>query len=57
MRPAEDGEGHRTTEIGTLPTQVTAFGADESGELYVVNDLPGRLHRVSFTTAEAGASR
>lgn len=57
VRPAEDGEGHRTTEIGTLPTQVTAFGADESGELYVVNDLPGRLHRVSFTTAEAGASR
>ncbi|QBI55546.1 PQQ-dependent sugar dehydrogenase [Streptomonospora litoralis] len=43
------GGGEYTTEpIGTLPIQVTSLGADASGELYAVNDLPGGLHRVGF---------
>jgi glucose/arabinose dehydrogenase/lysophospholipase L1-like esterase len=44
-----DGDGTYTTgTIGEFPTQVTSFGEDANGELYVVNDLPGGLHRVSF---------
>jgi glucose/arabinose dehydrogenase len=49
----EDGAGgYSVAEIGRTPTQVTAFGATADGELYVVNDLPGGLHRVSFERAE-----
>ncbi|MBV1942162.1 PQQ-dependent sugar dehydrogenase [Streptomyces sp. BV286] len=45
----DDGAGgYLQAEIGQTPTQVTAFGATPEGELYVVNDLPGGLHRVSF---------
>jgi glucose/arabinose dehydrogenase/lysophospholipase L1-like esterase len=45
----QNGDGTYTTgTIGEFPTQVTSFGVDASGELYVVNDLPGGLHRVSF---------
>ncbi|MEU6717965.1 PQQ-dependent sugar dehydrogenase [Nonomuraea sp. NPDC046802] len=40
--------GYSQAEIGQTPTQVTAFGTTPQGELYVVNDLPGGLHRVSF---------
>ncbi|MGN9789398.1 PQQ-dependent sugar dehydrogenase [Nonomuraea sp. ZG12] len=49
----EDGSGGYTpAELGQMPTQVTAFGATPEGEFYVVNDLPGGLHRVSFERAE-----
>ncbi|WP_406675010.1 PQQ-dependent sugar dehydrogenase [Nonomuraea sp. N2-4H] len=49
----EDGSGgYDQAEIGQTPTQVTAFGATPEGELYVVNDLPGGLHRVSFERAK-----
>jgi glucose/arabinose dehydrogenase len=34
--------------IGEFPTQVTSFGTDRDGELYVVNDLPGQLFKVGF---------
>ncbi len=47
VRPNGDGT-YTTGTIGEFPTQVTSFGADARGELYVVNDLPGGLHRVSF---------
>jgi glucose/arabinose dehydrogenase len=48
----EDGEGgYLQAEIGETPTQVTAFGTTPEGEFYVVNDLPGGLHRVSFDRA------
>ncbi|GII72924.1 hypothetical protein Sme01_54000 [Sphaerisporangium melleum] len=48
----EDGQGgYLQAEIGKMPTQVTAFGATPKGELYVVNDLPGMLHQVSFERA------
>ncbi|MGW3342621.1 PQQ-dependent sugar dehydrogenase [Nonomuraea rubra] len=43
--------GYAAAELGQMPTQVTAFGATPDGELYVVNDLPGGLHRVSFERA------
>ncbi|GAA3758652.1 glucose/arabinose dehydrogenase [Spinactinospora alkalitolerans] len=47
IRPKGDGT-YATGHIGTLPIQVTTFGADASGEFYVVNDLPGQFYRVSF---------
>ncbi|MFC4589731.1 PQQ-dependent sugar dehydrogenase [Sphaerisporangium corydalis] len=48
----EDGRGgYQQAEIGQMPTQVTAFGTTTKGEFYVVNDLPGGLHRVSFERA------
>lgn len=50
IRPAADGNGYTSKRIGELPVQVTTFGVGASGELYVANDLPGRLYRVSFET-------
>ncbi|MGW0789494.1 PQQ-dependent sugar dehydrogenase [Streptomyces sp. NPDC002911] len=51
LRP--DGEGgYEQAEIGEMPTQVTSIGATADGEFYVVNDLPGGLHRVSFAREE-----
>lgn len=47
LRPDGNGGLHQAV-IGEMPTQVTAFGSTPQGELYVVNDLPGGLHRVSF---------
>lgn len=47
LRPDSNGV-LRQAAIGQMPTQVTAFGSTPDGELYVVNDLPGGLHRVSF---------
>ncbi|MCF6522483.1 PQQ-dependent sugar dehydrogenase [Streptomyces sp. JJ36] len=52
LRPDGSG-GYEQAEIGRMPTQVTAFGATAEGELYVVNDLPGGLHRVSVAREEA----
>ena len=51
LRP--DGEGgYEQAEIGEMPTQVTSIGTTVDGEFYVVNDLPGGLHRVSFAREE-----
>ncbi|MCG5219321.1 PQQ-dependent sugar dehydrogenase [Streptosporangium sp. KLBMP 9127] len=47
----DGGGGYLRAEIGEMPTQVTAFGSTPEGEFYVVNDLPGGLHRVSFERA------
>lgn len=47
LRANPDGTYAHGT-IGEFPTQVTSFGVDASGEFYVVNDLPGGLHKVSF---------
>ncbi|PRX50921.1 glucose/arabinose dehydrogenase [Prauserella shujinwangii] len=54
VRPSGDGT-YDSAPIGTFPIQVTAFAADDSGELYVVNDLPGQLHRVGFQEARPAA--
>ncbi|MEU9556376.1 PQQ-dependent sugar dehydrogenase [Streptomyces fumanus] len=51
LRPDGRG-GYEQAEIGRFPTQVTTIGTTAEGEFYVVNDLPGGLHRVSFTREE-----
>ena len=40
--------------IGEFPIQVTSFGTDTAGEIYVVNDLPGRLYKISFAQVPQG---
>jgi glucose/arabinose dehydrogenase len=45
VRPRPGG-GYDSATIGTFPTQPTAFGTDLQGELYVLSDLPGALHKV-----------
>lgn len=47
LRPDGAG-GYRQAEIGQFPTQVTDVGETVDGEFYVVNDLPGGLHKVDF---------
>ncbi|MFC8099961.1 PQQ-dependent sugar dehydrogenase [Streptomyces sp. NPDC057363] len=51
LRPDGRG-GYEEAEIGRMPTQVTNIGTTVDGEFYVVNDLPGGLHRVSFAQEE-----
>ncbi|MFH8607267.1 PQQ-dependent sugar dehydrogenase [Streptomyces sp. NPDC018029] len=51
LRPDGSG-GYEQAEIGELPTQVTSIGATVDGELYMVNDLPGGLHRLSLAREE-----
>ncbi|GHH43857.1 PQQ-dependent sugar dehydrogenase [Streptomyces candidus] len=51
LRPDGKG-GYEQAEIGEMPTQVTSIGTTVDGEFYVVNDLPGGLHRVSFARQE-----
>ncbi|MCF2130016.1 PQQ-dependent sugar dehydrogenase [Strepomyces sp. STD 3.1] len=51
LRPDGRG-GYEEAEIGRMPTQVTSIGVTVDGEFYVVNDLPGGLHRVSFSREE-----
>ncbi|MFE6286638.1 PQQ-dependent sugar dehydrogenase [Streptomyces sp. NPDC057877] len=51
LRPDGNG-GYEHAEIGEMPTQVTSIGTTAEGEFYVVNDLPGGLHRVSFAQEE-----
>ncbi len=52
LRQNADGSYSNGT-LGTLPTQVTAFGQDTHGELYMVNDLPGRFYKISFQETPA----
>lgn len=40
--------GHESAAIGQFPLQASSFGADRSGELYVVTDRTGLLYRVGF---------
>lgn len=48
----EDHRGtYRTAAIGQFPAQVSSFGMDRSGELYVITDRTGQLHRVGFERA------
>uniref|UniRef100_A0AAU3GY28 PQQ-dependent sugar dehydrogenase n=1 Tax=Streptomyces sp. NBC_01401 TaxID=2903854 RepID=A0AAU3GY28_9ACTN len=51
LRPDGAG-GYDQAEIGETPTQVTAIGTTSDGEFYMVNDLPGGLHRMSFAQEE-----
>jgi glucose/arabinose dehydrogenase len=47
IRANRDGT-YTNGRIGEFPTQVTSFGVDRDGELYVVNDLPGQMFKVGF---------
>lgn len=47
VRKNHDGS-HSSARIGQFPPQVTSFGVDRRGELYVVTDRTGELHRVGF---------
>jgi glucose/arabinose dehydrogenase len=48
VRPTASG-GHESLRVGTLDiVQPTSLGVDSNGEFYLVNDLPGQLHKVSF---------
>ena len=53
LHRAADGDSYESSTLGTLPTQVTAFGQGPDGQLYMVNDLPGQLFRVDVTEATA----
>jgi glucose/arabinose dehydrogenase len=48
IRPNGDGS-YDKARIGVLPiAQPTSFGVDTEGELYLINDRAGQLHKVSF---------
>ncbi|MGI5213768.1 PQQ-dependent sugar dehydrogenase [Plantactinospora sp. CA-290183] len=49
--PATPGGAYQTRALGELTIQPTSLGEDANGELYLVNDLPGQLHRISFGVA------
>ncbi|MFC7614849.1 cellulose binding domain-containing protein [Actinokineospora soli] len=55
IRANPDGT-HTSARIGELPIQPTSFGTDADGEIYLVNDLPGQLHKVSFRSTAPRAS-
>ncbi|MEZ4480679.1 MAG: PQQ-dependent sugar dehydrogenase [Dehalococcoidia bacterium] len=42
-----DGDGWRVLTVGRTPGRVTAFGEDESGEIYLVSGTDGGLYRVA----------
>ncbi|MDG4832879.1 PQQ-dependent sugar dehydrogenase [Solwaraspora sp. WMMD1047] len=56
VRPTEDGSGYETRALAELTIQPTSLGEDENGELYLVNDLPGQLHKISFEAEPAPAA-
>jgi glucose/arabinose dehydrogenase len=47
VRKDRDGT-YRSATIGQFPAQVSSFGRDRFGELYVVTDRTGQVHRVGF---------
>ncbi|NRN67008.1 Soluble aldose sugar dehydrogenase YliI [Kibdelosporangium sp. 4NS15] len=47
VRKNRDGT-YTNARIGQFPAQVSSFGVDRSGELYVVTDRAGQLFRVGF---------
>jgi glucose/arabinose dehydrogenase len=47
VRANRDGT-HTSATIGTLPTDITAMGVDNKGELYIVDDILGKLYTLTF---------
>ncbi|RZQ65779.1 PQQ-dependent sugar dehydrogenase [Amycolatopsis suaedae] len=47
VRKNADGT-YASGQIGQFPLDATAFGTDAQGELYLADEVPGRLHRISF---------
>ncbi|MEV0610017.1 PQQ-dependent sugar dehydrogenase [Polymorphospora rubra] len=56
IRPGAPGAAYDNRVIGELPIQPTSFGEDADGELYLVNDLPGQLHKIGFEAVPAPAA-
>jgi glucose/arabinose dehydrogenase len=46
--PATPGGAYQTRALTELTIQPTSLGLDANGEIYLVNDLPGQLHKISF---------
>ncbi|MFC7547670.1 PQQ-dependent sugar dehydrogenase [Plantactinospora sp. GCM10030261] len=55
IRPDGAG-GYTTRKLGELTIQPTSLGLSADGEIYLVNDLPGQLHRVSFAATQPPAT-
>lgn len=55
IRANPDGS-HTTRNLGELTIQPTTFGLTADGEIYLANDLPGQLHRVSFAATPPPAA-
>lgn len=57
VRPPETpGGAYRTRALTELTIQPTSLGLAADGEIYLVNDLPGQLHRISFGTTAPPAT-
>ncbi len=54
--PAVAGGAYETRTLPELTIQPTSLGVDANGEIYLVNDLPGQLHRISFGVQPPPAS-
>ncbi len=48
VRRNADGT-YSSATIGQFPGDSTTFGTDQNGELYLADENPGRLHRISFS--------
>jgi glucose/arabinose dehydrogenase len=46
--PAVPGGTYEARALPELTIQPTAIGRDADGELWLINDLPGQLHKISF---------
>ncbi|GGM18324.1 PQQ-dependent sugar dehydrogenase [Micromonospora yangpuensis] len=55
IRPDGAG-GYASRQLGELTIQPTSLGLNGDGEIYLVNDLPGQLHRVSFGATQPPAT-
>ncbi|WDZ82439.1 PQQ-dependent sugar dehydrogenase [Micromonospora cathayae] len=55
IRPNADGS-YATRRLGELTIQPTTLGLNADGEIYLANDLPGQLHRVSFAASPPPAT-
>ncbi|MGY6654774.1 PQQ-dependent sugar dehydrogenase [Amycolatopsis sp. TRM77291] len=47
VRKKTDGT-YESARIGEFPLDATTFGTDQNGELYLADETPGGLHRISF---------
>ncbi|WBB81229.1 PQQ-dependent sugar dehydrogenase [Micromonospora sp. WMMD882] len=55
IRANADGS-HVSRKLDELTIQPTTLGLDANGEIYLANDLPGQLHRVSFASTAPPAA-
>lgn len=53
VRKKADGT-YESARIGEFPLDATTFGTDQYGELYLADERPGGLHRISFQHTPKG---